>query len=242
MIMRKELLEQLRGGLVVSCQAFDYEPFYGAEMMAKMAVSAKLGGAAAIRASWPENIRAIKKEVDLPIFGINKIMPEVYDKFRDVIITPTLSSARAVAEAGADIVAVDCTLRQGRTPEMIQALLQEYKAELDVLIMAEISTAEEGRIAAAGGADILSTTIAGYTPYSRQLDEPDYRLIEELAETTTLPINAEGRFHRPEQVVQAFKTGAWTVTVGSAITRPHCITQEFIRAIHQFKNQEKTGK
>ena len=123
--MQKELLEQLRGGLVVSCQAFDYEPFYGAEMMAKMAVSAKLGGAAAIRASWPENIRAIKKEVDLPIFGINKIMPEVYDKFRDVIITPTLSSARAVAEAGADIVAVDCTLRQGRTPEMIQALLQE---------------------------------------------------------------------------------------------------------------------
>lgn len=94
MIMRKELLEQLRGGLVVSCQAFDYEPFYGAEMMAKMAVSAKLGGAAAIRASWPENIRAIKKEVDLPIFGINKIMPEVYDKFRDVIITPTLTSAR----------------------------------------------------------------------------------------------------------------------------------------------------
>ena len=161
-------------------------------------------------------------------------MPEVYDKFRDVIITPTLTSARAVAEAGADIVAVDCTLRQGRTPEMIQTLLQEYKAELDVMIMAEISTAEEGRIAASGGADILSTTIAGYTPYSRQLDE--------LVETTTLPINAEGRFHRPEQVVQAFKTGAWTVTVGSAITRPHCITQEFIRAIHQFKNQEKTGK
>ena len=110
------------------------------------------------------------------------------------------------------------------------------------MIMADISTAEEGRIAASGGADILSTTIAGYTPYSRQLDEPDYRLIEELVETTTLPINAEGRFHRPEQVVQAFKTGAWTVTVGSAITRPHCITQEFIRAIHQFKNQEKTGK
>lgn len=88
--MRKELIEQLRGGLVVSCQAFDYEPFYGAEMMVKMAVSAKLGGAAAIRASWPENIRAIKKEVDLPIFGINKIMPKVYDKLHDVIITPTL--------------------------------------------------------------------------------------------------------------------------------------------------------
>lgn len=73
--MRKELIEQLRGGLVVSCQAFDYEPFYGAEMMVKMAVSAKLGGAAAIRASWPENIRAIKKEVDLPIFGITKSCP-----------------------------------------------------------------------------------------------------------------------------------------------------------------------
>ena len=237
--MRKELIEQLRGGLVVSCQAFDYEPFYGAEMMVKMAVSAKLGGAAAIRASWPENIRAIKKEVDLPIFGINKIMPKVYDKLHDVIITPTLASARADKEAGADIVAADCTLRQGRTPEAIQALLEEYKAGLNVLIMAEISTAEEGRIAAAGGADILSTTIAGYTPYSRHLEEPDYRLIEELIETTPLPINAEGRFYQPEQVVRALKLGAWTVTVGSAITRPHCITRTFTQAIDRFKTQEK---
>ncbi len=73
-------------------------------------------------------------------------------------------------------MAVDCTLRQGHAGND-QTLLQEYKAELDVMIMAEISTAEEGRIAASGGADILSTTIAGYTPYSRQLDEPDYRLI-----------------------------------------------------------------
>ena len=85
------------------------------------------GGAAAIRASWPENIRAIKKEVDLPVFGINKIMPKSYDKLHDVIITPTLQSARAVVEAGADIVAVDCTLRQGRTPQAVLDLLQEYK-------------------------------------------------------------------------------------------------------------------
>lgn len=237
--MNKSLIEQLQGGLVVSCQAFDYEPFYGADFMAKMAVSAKLGGAAAIRASWSENIRAIKKEVDLPVFGINKIMPKSYDKLRDVIITPTLQSARAVVEAGADIVAVDCTLRQGRTPQTILNLLQEYKAHLNVLIMAEISTAEEGEIAAEGGADILSTTIAGYTPYSRHLEDPDYQLIEELCALTSLPINAEGRFHHPDQVVKAFQLGAWTVTVGSAITRPHCITREFTQAIARLKEQEK---
>ena len=75
--MNKSLIDQLQGGLVVSCQAFDYEPFYGADFMAKMAVSAKLGGAAAIRASWPENIRAIKKDVDLPVFGINKITGKI---------------------------------------------------------------------------------------------------------------------------------------------------------------------
>lgn len=236
--MKIQLIEQLQNGLVVSCQAFDYEPFYGPEFMAKMAVSAELGGAQAIRASWPENIRAIKENVKLPVFGINKIIPEHYDKMHDVIITPTLKSALAVAEAGADIVAVDCTLRQGRTDQDIVSLLQSYKKHLDVLVMAEISTAEEGLIAMRGGADILSTTIAGYTPYSRQLQEPDYELISELKAQCGLPINAEGRFHHPDQVIEAFRRGAWTVTVGSAITRPHVITREFTESISKELNKK----
>lgn len=142
-------------------------------------------------------------------------------------------------EAGADIVAVDCTLRQGRTPEAIQALLEEYKAGLGCADHGGNQHAEEGRIAAAGGAGYFINDHRRIYALFTHLEEPDYRLIEELIETTPLPINAEGRFYQPEQVVRALKLGAWTVTVGSAITRPHCITRTFTQAIDRFKTQEK---
>ncbi|MCI8558569.1 MAG: N-acetylmannosamine-6-phosphate 2-epimerase [Lachnospiraceae bacterium] len=228
---QKKLIESLSGELVVSCQAFAHEPLYSVDIMVKLAIAAHKGGAGAIRASWPENISAIRKNVDLPIFGINKIMPEHYNKMRDVVITPTLKAAQAVYYAGADIIAVDATLRGGRTKEDIKGLLREIKENLDVLVMGEVSTLEEGLLAEDSGADIVSTTIAGYTDYSRQLTEPDYELIEELVSKVKLPVNAEGRFHRPEQVKRAFSCGAWTVTVGSAITRPHFITEQFVKGM-----------
>lgn len=228
---RKKLIEDLLGGLVVSCQAFSHEPLYGVDVMVKLAIAARQGGASAIRASWPENISAIRRHVDLPIFGINKIMPEHYDKMRDVIITPTLEAAQAVYYAGADIIAVDATLRGGRTQKDISELIRQIKDSLDVLVMGEVSTLEEGLLAEDGGADIVSTTIAGYTHYSRKSTEPDYELIEELVKSVKIPVNAEGRFHRPEQVKRAFDCGAWTVTVGSAITRPHFITEQFVKGM-----------
>ena len=120
---QKKLIESLSGELVVSCQAFAHEPLYSVDIMVKLAIAAHKGGAGAIRASWPENISAIRKNVDLPIFGINKIMPEHYNKMRDVVITPTLKAAQAVYYAGADIIAVDATLRGGRTKEDIKGLL-----------------------------------------------------------------------------------------------------------------------
>jgi len=225
--MRENLIERLNGGLVVSCQAFPDEPLYSVDTMVRLAVAACIGGAAAIRASWPENISAIKKSVNLPIFGINKLLPEHYNKMTDVIITPTLESALAIYYAGADIIAVDCTNRQ-RTPEQIEALVKSIKENTDALVMGEVSTCEEGMQAERFGADIISTTIAGYTEYSRQIKEPDYQLIRDLVANSKLPVNAEGRFRTPEQVKTAFDCGAWTVTVGSAITRPSVITRSFV--------------
>lgn len=226
--MKKELIPQLAGGLIVSCQAFTYEPLYSVDIMARLAVCAEQGGACAVRACWPENIAAIRKAVKLPIFGINKIIPEDYLKVRDVIITPTLDAARAAYYAGSDVIAVDCTLRSGRTTKDIEKLLADIKQDLDVLVMGEVSTLQEGVAAADYGADIISTTIAGYTEYSRHIDEPDYKLVEELVGSLKVPVNAEGRYHTPQQVKRAFECGAWTVTVGSAITRPHVITRQFI--------------
>lgn len=229
--MNKDLIKQLSGGLVVSCQAFTYEPLYSVDIMARLAISAEQGGACAVRACWPENVAAIRKAVKLPIFGINKLIPADYDKERDVIITPTLDAARAVYYAGADIIAVDCTVRSGRTPDDVRRLVRSIKDDLDVYVMAEIATLEEGIAAESYGADIISTTEAGYTVYSRHMDDPDYELVEGLVKNTKLPINAEGRFETPEQCRRAFDIGAWVVTVGSAITRPHVITRRFVKAL-----------
>lgn len=224
-------LNDLTGGLIVSCQAFPREPLYGGDTMVKLAVAAEQGGACAIRANSPEIIREIKAKVSVPVFGIYKLLPENYDKIRDVIITPNLDAAKAIVEAGADIIAVDCTLRQGRTKEDIIRLIHSYQECIDVPIMGEVSTLEEGCIVEEAGCQIISTTIAGYTSYSRHLAEPDYELVKELCTHTNLYVNAEGRISTPEQAKRAIECGAWTVTVGSAITRPKIITQHFINGM-----------
>lgn len=221
-------LDNLTGGLIVSCQAFPHEPLYGGDTMIKLAVAAEQGGACAIRANSPEIIREIKEKVSVPVFGIYKLIPENYDKVRDIVITPNLDAAKAIVEAGADVIAVDCTLRQGRTKEDIISLIHSYQEWIDVPIMGEVSTLEEGYIVEEAGCQIVSTTIAGYTPYSRHLSEPDYELVEELCANTNLYVNAEGRISTPEQAKKALEYGAWTVTVGSAITRPKTITERFI--------------
>lgn len=227
---KQHLIDQLRGGLIVSCQAFPWEILCSVDVMVLLARAAEQGGAAAIRANGADNIAAIRKQVQLPIFGINKILPENYSKQDDIIITPSFDAACAVYYAGSDIIALDCSLRSGRGQEELKALITSLKT-LPVLLMGEVSTLEEGLFAEACGVDIISTTIAGYTRYSRQIAEPDYELVEELVKYTKLPINAEGRYHTPSQVKRAFDCGAWAVTVGSAITRPEFITRQFVREL-----------
>lgn len=222
-------LDKLTGGLIVSCQAFPHEPLYGGDTMVKLAVAAEQGGACAIRANSPEIIKAIKEKVSIPVFGIYKLLPENYNKIKDVVITPNIDAAKAIVEAGSDIIAVDCTLREGRTKEDIIRLIHSYQECINVPIMGEVSTLEEGKIVEEAGCQIVSTTIAGYTTYSRQIPEPDYELVKDLCTHTNLYVNAEGRISTPEQAKKALACGAWTVTVGSAITRPKSITEHFIK-------------
>lgn len=227
-----ELLNKLKNGLIVSCQAFEDEPLHGSDIMAKMAVAAKMGGAVGLRGCWPDDIKAMKKSTDLPIVGIYKVMDENTDVSRDIIITPTFETAKAIYDAGADIIALDCTKR--RSSLETERLIYKIKTELNVMIMADISTLEEGINAAKFGADIISTTLSGYTNYSTQSKGPDYQLIEELVDRIDNPINAEGRYWEPEQMVKAFEYGAWTITIGSAITRPELITKRFTDRLNEY--------
>jgi N-acylglucosamine-6-phosphate 2-epimerase len=222
----QKFIKQVEKHLIVSCQALPDEALFGSDIMAKMAISAARGGARAIRANTPLDVKAIRQAVDLPLIGLYKeVMPNY-----DVIITPTLKHALAIVEAGADIIAIDCTGRPHPEGD-IQELIMRVHEQTECLIMADISTCEEGLAAAEAGADMLSTTLSGYTPYSLQQKGPDLELVTQLAASSRIPVIAEGRYHSPQQVRQALLNGAVAVVVGGAITRPRQITEFFIEAI-----------
>ena len=219
-----DFLTQTKKGLIVSCQALPHEPLHGAEIMARMAVAAAEGGACGIRANTPQDIAAIRRAVDLPIVGLYK---EEIPGF-PVYITPTLDHAIAIAEAGATVIAIDATNRERPSGSLATFIAQIHK-ETGCPVMADISTFEEGvGVAVASGADLVATTMSGYTPYSPQMKLPDLELVGQLAAAIEQPVIAEGRYNTPELVRDALARGAHTAVVGGAITRPQEITKRFV--------------
>lgn len=221
-------LARLSGGLIVSCQALPDEPLHGAQIMARLAVAAWQGGAVGIRANTPPDVAAIRAVVpDLPLIGLFKVVVPGHE---DVYITPRLGDAQQIADAGADIVALDATDRPH--PEGTAAdLIRMVKDTTGKLVLADISTEAEAFAAQEAGADVVSTTLSGYTPYSPQQDGPDLELVRRIVSRLRIPVVAEGRIVTPEQARAALAAGAFAVVVGGAITRPQQITQRFARAL-----------
>jgi N-acylglucosamine-6-phosphate 2-epimerase len=221
------LLDSLLHGLVVSCQAEAQEPLHGSHIMAAMARAAAEGGAVGIRANGAEDIQAIRQAVTLPVIGIRKVDLPGYA----VRITPRLEDAKAVAEAGAAIIAVDATFRPRPGFDNPGAFIQAVRQATGCLVMADVATFAEGAAAAQAGADLVGTTLSGYTSDSPQQPGPDYELIQQLASAVSIPVIAEGRIASPEECAQALRLGAFAVVVGAAITRPQVITRRFVDAI-----------
>lgn len=221
------LIDRLKGGLVVSCQAAHDEPLHGAEIMAAMARAAAQAGAAGIRAEGPDDVRAIRKAVDLPIIGLYKIK----EAGQSVYITPTFESARAIALAGADAIALDATTDRRPDGLTLEETIRRIHVELKLPVMADISTLEEGLRAERLGADMVGTTLSGYTPQSPQLEGPDWRLLEDLIARARIPVVMEGRIWEPAEARRALELGAFAVVVGSAITRPQLIAARFANAV-----------
>ncbi len=219
------VIEGLKNGLIVSCQARPGNPLRGADRMAAMAEAAEMGGAVAIRADGIEDISEIKKRVKIPIIGIYKTEPSPEIPY----ITPDFEHARAIAELGVEIIALDATLRRRPDGTDVGELIGRIKKELGVLVMADIATYEEGVAAARAGADLVATTLSGYTTYSPFTKEPDYKLISDLHASVDAPIIAEGRFVSPEDVAKGIKAGAHAVVVGKAITNIQFSTDRFIK-------------
>lgn len=223
------IIERLHRGVIVSCQAESGDPFDRPDRLAAFAEAAAKGGAVGIRAQGSENIKAIREAVTLPIIGIIK------GKYADgwVLITPDHCDVESILKAGADVVALDATERRrpnGRTgPEF----LADVRSQFGSPIMADIATIEDGIAAAEAGADLVATTLSGYTAESedRVSDGPDLDLISDLAMEITVPIIAEGRIWAPEDAHDALRRGAYAVVVGTAITRPRVITARFVEAL-----------
>lgn len=228
MINKQKVFESLRGQLIVSCQALPEEPLHSPFIMSKMAYAAMLGGAKGIRANSVEDIKEMKKVVDLPIIGIIKA---VYDEC-DVFITPTKKEIDLLYQEGVDIIALDATNRirpDGKTiREMFPEIRETYK---DQLFMADCSTYEEAKEAYELGFDCLGTTLSGYTAYTKHEPLPNVALMKRLVKDFPIPVIAEGGIWTPEQLKHVFDVGVHTAVVGTAITRPMEITKRFIHAI-----------
>ena len=235
---RSTFLNQIRGGLIVSCYAAED---YNVELSSPLCVSALAtavgaGGAAAIRTNL-ENVHAVKEVTSLPVIGIKKIT--CFGD--DMRITPTLAEVSALVQAGADAVSIDGTKRPRLDDLSLSEFISQIKERFEVIVLADTSTAEEALAAAAAGVDGVGTTLAGYTPYSRRPGTlggfppapPDYELIAELAEQCPVPVLAEGRFWTPDQAVKALGLGAHAVVVGTAITNPRKITERFVKTMKE---------
>ncbi|MFF2496442.1 N-acetylmannosamine-6-phosphate 2-epimerase [Agromyces sp. NPDC058064] len=218
-------LDALRGGLVVSCQAYPGEPMRHPETMAQLAESAVRGGAVAIRAQGIADIQLIHERVALPQIGLWK------DGDDEVFITPTLDHALAVARAGAEIVALDGTRRARPDGLGLAETIRRLRDETGVLVMADVGSVDDGLAAADAGADLVGTTLCGYTGERPKTTGPDLEVLARLSSTLELPVIAEGRVHTPVQASACIDAGAFAVVVGTAITHPASLTGWFAEAI-----------
>lgn len=220
------MLEEIKGKLVVSCQALPDEPLHSPMIMGRMAIAAEQAGAAGIRAQGVDDILEIKKVTKLPIIGIiKKNYPD-----SEVFITATKKEVDDLIATGCEMIALDATIRTRPNGELLEDLLAQIKAA-NVLSMADCSTFEEAKIAEELGFDCVSTTLAGYTSYSEETEGPNFSLIEKCVQEIKIPVIAEGRIHSPEQLAEVFSLGVYSAVVGGAITRPKEIAMRFIAQI-----------
>lgn len=227
-----EILDATKGSIIVSCQALPSEPLYCEEMslMPFMAMAAKQAGSKCIRTSSIRDVVEIKKVTGLPVIGLVKRVVEGYASY----ITPTMKEIDDLVAAESDIVALDCTQRTRGDGTTINEFIAQIKEKYpDIVLMADISTFEEGVNAEKCGVDLVGTTLSGYTDYSPKVDGPDFALVERLVSALSIPVIAEGKVHYPDQAKKMLELGAHAVVVGGAITRPLEIAQRFYKAIEK---------
>lgn len=219
-------LEEIKGKLIVSCQALEDEPLHSSYIMSRMAVAAKVGGAGGIRAQSKEDIDEIMKVCDLPVIGIVKRQyPD-----SDVFITPTKKEIEELLTTNCQIIALDATDRVRPNHEQCQDLV-EMIHDHGRIAMADCSSFEECQKAVEMGFDIVASTLSGYTSYTTETQGPDYELLKRCVKELNVPVIAEGRIQTPEELKRVFDCGVYSAVIGGAITRPQLITKRFVEVL-----------
>ena len=225
-----EKVLQVKGKLIVSCQALPHEPLHSSFIMGRMARAAAEGGARGIGANTKEDIAEIKTQVDLPVIGIVK---RDYEDSK-IYITPTMKEIEELMEVKPEIIALDATsaLRPGgkTLDEFFREVKEKYPEQL---FMADCSTVEEALHADELGFDFIGTTLVGYTDQSRHLkiENNDFEIIREILAKAKHPVIAEGNINTPEKAKRVIELGCYSVVVGSIITRPQLITKSFAQVL-----------
>jgi N-acylglucosamine-6-phosphate 2-epimerase len=233
-VSRNSPLEALRGRLIVSCQASVGDPLDNLDTLTRIASSVLRGGAGGLRAEGVERIAAFRAITQLPIIGLIK----TYDANGDVYITPDFRSAKAISDAGADIIALDCTARRLSASEPWPELIRRIHTELNRPVLADIATLEDALAAERAGADAVATTLYGYTAETANIRSISWPLIQSVVAHLTIPVLVEGHITDPGQVSRALGLGATAVVVGSAITRPEAITARFVEATQDLSKND----
>lgn len=223
------VLDKIKGKLIVSCQALPDEPLHSSFIMGRMAIAAKAGGAAGIRAQSVVDINEIMSVCDLPVIGIIK---RNYDD-SEIYITPTHKEIEELLTTSCQIIALDATDRKRPADEKCEDLVKMIH-NAGRLAMADCSTYEECVKAQEIGFDIVSTTLCGYTSYSKIIDGPNFELLKKCVDTLNVPVIAEGKINTPEDLRRVFdECGVFSAVVGGAITRPQQITERFVSVLNK---------
>lgn len=208
-------IQTLRNGLIVSCQAPADSPMYDPLVIAAMAQAAMNQGAVGVRIDTPNHIKEVRrKSSNTPIIGLWKQqLPGC-----EVYITPQFHHAALVAAAGANIIAIDATLRDRPQGETIDTLIAQIHTQLGKLVMADVDTIENAIAAQKAGADLIGTTLYGYTSQTKHLSPPGFDLLAQMVKQLNVPVICEGGIASPQMAQKALKIGAYAVVVGTAIT------------------------
>lgn len=218
----------MKGKLIVSCQAPPGDPLDSVDCLTRLAMSAARGGAGGLRANGAECVAAFRRETGLPVIGIWKRKLE-----GETSITPDFASAEAIARAGAEVIALDCSSARHRLAEGWEGLIRRIREELGKPVLADVATFNEAVAAEDAGADAVATTMYGFTPETNGARAVNWEMVERLAGRLRVPLIVEGHITQPEEVRRALDAGAYAVVVGSAITRPESITGLFATAIRR---------